>query len=222
MHNNKNLKQIVVVTVFILIIVFALVYIVNRNNIDGMDIGVSDAIFDDSVNESGNFTFEIPTKYELCMDNYDEIAAECEAFKNNDPSICDNIINEDVKLWCKAKVSGDNSYCDTISPDFEDAEDCYIDTAKTVDDCNNIDMYHQDYEKSECLAVVTKDASLCSGPEYDRIVCVADVTDDASLCDQSDSFLERWDCKIGLQYDEPGICEQYHKEFCMEFYPPEN
>lgn len=188
----------------------------NQNNIE---VQIDDVDCEAELAEEN--PYRIPTLHEVCLENYEEIAAECEAFKNNDPSICDNLLDKNVRAWCKAKVSGDNSYCSVMDPDFEDHEDCYIDTAKTVEDCEAITSYHQDYERAECLAIVTKDASLCIGPDHDKIVCEADANDDPLRCDDSPAFLERWDCKIGLQHDEPGLCEEYHVSFCDEFYPEE-
>ena len=183
---DKNKKIILALILIVIVIVSGTLYFAKNNGVDaGSNLpdgtenlaeGYVPTVFE---YDDGTEAPVIPTLHQACLNNYEEIAAECEAFKNDDVTMCDNFLDENVKIWCQAKVSKDSSYCENIDPNYEDAEDCYIDTATTVDDCNAIDhLYHKDYEKAECLASVKKDSSLCTGPEYDRIVCVADAEND--------------------------------------------
>lgn len=219
MKNNKLYLSIIVLLTLIIVVggVFYVLNVKKSKIYEDSSTNVEN-LENNNVDNNQYVVYKAPTLYELCMDNYKEIAAECEAYKNNDPTICDNFIDGNVKLWCKAKVSGDNSYCSDLDPNFSDHEDCYIDTAKTVADCDAITSYHKDYERNECYAFVNKDESLCQGPDYDRIACIAEVRQDSSLCEQSEAFLERWDCKIAIDHDKEGFCQEYHKAFCDEFY----
>lgn len=226
-NNNKNIIMAVVLVV--IVVVSAGLYFTKDKAVDtGID---SESELAPEVEKYVPTVFEyddvvggnevvIPTPHENCMNHFEKIAAECIAYKEENPDKCDELEDPNLKIWCQAKVSQDNSYCENIDPEYEDAEDCYIDTAQTIEDCNAIDdMYHKDYEKAECIAFVTNDPTQCTGPDYDRIACEAEAGNNPELCEDSTEFLERWDCKIALLHDEPGFCEQYHKAFCDEFYP---
>lgn len=231
---NKNILYGIGGTILIVLLTIVFVYLPNQVN-NNQELGNNGAMDNTSVipNEEEtdssapvfkeNTAFVPPTKYETCMANYKEISAECEALKNDDVSLCENFLNPSTKAWCQSKVSGDNSYCSNLPKSDPNYEHCYTDTAKTEEDCEAIEYGENLEEKFECLAKVKNDASVCkdAGDEDHKRTCKAVILEDASICDESEEFLQKWGCKIYLQYNEPGFCEDYHKQFCLEFYPPE-
>jgi hypothetical protein len=139
--------------------------------------------------------------------------------KLEDLIFCDNVLNGDTKGWCKAKISGNSSYCQPLKDSgFWDYHNCLVDSAKTVEDCEKIDFSNEPYEINECMAYVTGDVSYCEKlPEKDKVDCIASMKKDEALCETNPVFERKWNCLIKVSKDS-NICKKYHKEFCKESY----
>ncbi len=156
--------------------------------------------------------------YEICMDNYEGIAAECIAYQTKDPDYCDYRGFDDWGAWCKAKITKDSRYCENLT-EFWDYHNCLIDTVTTTSECDAIDFTNEPYEINECYAYATGDVSYCDKlPEKDMLSCKADLGyGGEELCDQNPVFYRKWDCKF-KHSTSPTVCEDYLQAYCEFMY----
>jgi hypothetical protein len=156
------------------------------------------------------------TAYEACLEQYEEIAGECIAYRTKDPSYCDSIPQPDLMNWCKARITKDKKYCDMLDVEFFDYHNCLIDVAQTEEDCRAIDYTNEPYEINECMAYVTQDPSYCDDtPEKDRLDCLSNIDGNATHCEENPVFERKWAC-LWIHSKETDICKQFQEAYCDE------
>ncbi len=162
------------------------------------------------------------TSFEYCMQD-ESIQNQCKCVAEKNFDYCGLSVESDFGFWQKAKITKDKKYCDELkeaNADYWDLHNCYIDTAKTIEDCQAIDYSNEPYEINECMAYVTGNASYCKNktmPIKDREACLGTITKDLSHCNNSVMFGRKWSC-IFENTNDPNICENYHLEYCTHFY----
>ncbi|MFW5746597.1 MAG: hypothetical protein ACOCWQ_03535 [Nanoarchaeota archaeon] len=162
---------------------------------------------------------ETITPYETCLRDREAVTAECRAFRNGDPAVCDILDDEGWKLWCKAKITRNQAYCEQINDSWWDKHNCLIDTADTVEDCNRIDYTNEPYEINECMAYVTNNQSYCENlPEKDRLDCKANMNEDEEYCWENPVFARKWTC-LWIHSADDTICDQYLEAYCNLTFP---
>ena len=235
-----KISTIVVIVVIILISFFFLSQnsFIFNNSDDVPANSLSDTVDNElSVNNSINNSDELTVEeineinsndlYLICMNSsLDDISTDCMAKVNSDPELCDSgNLNRD--LWCKARATGDKSYCDQMDQTGDEYEygECYLTIATTVEDCEIFKgTESENYE--ECLALVTKDPSVCEGikervSEADYYDCVS-TTYSKEECYNLEEFPVKWDCILNSETPTIETCEEYRADFCNYTYLQQN
>jgi len=106
----------------------------------------------------------------------------CAAFILNNRSLCEPILEPSRRALCFVYQDKDVSYCDEL----DDTRDwCLKDYALNTGNATVCGMIGDEGQKSECLAIVTKDVDACNRATL-CVTTMAQIHHDISLCDKAD------------------------------------
>ncbi|MGM5483866.1 MAG: hypothetical protein ACQER9_03035 [Nanobdellota archaeon] len=224
------MKKLIGLLIFVLIVAGA-IFLLIPDEVEEKDTKKN--VSDEKDDSKSQYKLNTTEKYNICMNQYDQVAGECLAYQTGNLTYCNVYEDINMQYWCKARAEGNSSYCylmDDSVTYFNDSYyrfvTCIAETASEVEECEVIkESEYKKREYDECVAYVTQNTSYCDRFKEEehrkrKIDCYATINKNASACYEQKGFKRKWDCLMRLSEDDPELCKKYHEAFCKEFFKP--